>query len=439
MLSFGRRVINNVRQATAFMTPSQQQIRRLNIHEYQSMAVLEKFGVTVPRGSVAKTPQEAEAAARSLGSNVDFVVKAQVLAGGRGLGKFVPSGFEGGVQMCNTPEEVSAVSEQMLGQTLVTKQTGAEGKPCNSVFVVERLFLRRETYFAILMDRAYNGPVMIGSPRGGVNIEDVAAKTPEKIFKEPVDIMAGVNMDQCRRLAKNMGFTGEKVEKAAEEMKRLYSTFIRKDCTLVEVNPFGETIDGRVVVCDAKLNFDDNAAYRQKDVFTLRDTSQEDSREVQAAQFDLNYIGLDGEIGCMVNGAGLAMATMDIIKLHGGAPANFLDVGGGATESQVVEAFKILNNDNKVQAILVNIFGGIMRCDVIALGIIKAASQLGLTKPLVVRLKGTNVEAAKKLIEESGLRMIFTEDLDDAAAKSVNITKILRMAKESRLDISFDM
>ena len=339
----------------------------------------------------------------------------------------------------NSSDEAASFAGKMLGNTLVTKQTGKEGKPCNKVMLMERLYLRRETYFSILMDRQYNGPVMVGSPEGGMAIEDVAAATPEKIFTEPVDIIAGVQQEQVDRMAANLGYKGDQAVQAAEIMTSLYNTFIDTDATMIEINPFAETADGQVYVCDSKLNFDDNAEFRQEEVFGYRDRSQEDQREVEASQYDLNYIGLDGSIGCLVNGAGLAMATMDIIQLHGGAPANFLDVGGGATAAQVQKAFELLNADDSVKAILVNIFGGIMRCDVIALGIVNAAKEIGLGKPVIIRLQGTNVEEARALIESSGFRMIIADDLDDAASKAVRISDIVKQAEEIQIGVSFEL
>ena len=305
--------------------------------------------------------------------------------------------------------------------------------------LMERLYLRRETYFSILYDRQYNGPVMIGSPVGGTSIEDVAASTPELIFTEPIDIVEGIKQEQVDTMAINMGFKGDQAVQAATIMKQLYQMFLDKDATQIEINPFAETANGEVYVCDSKLNFDDNAEFRQEEIFGYRDRSQEDSREVEASQFDLNYIGLDGSIGCLVNGAGLAMATMDIIKIHGGSPANFLDVGGGATAAQVQKAFELLNSDKSVKAILVNIFGGIMRCDVIALGIVNAAKEIGLGKPVIIRLQGTNVEEARALIESSGFRMIIADDLDDAASKAVRISDIVRQAEEIQIGVSFEL
>jgi len=299
--------------------------------------------------------------------------------------------------------------------------------------------LRKEMYLAILMDRSKGGPAFVVSPQGGMDIETVAKETPEAIYVEPVDITKGPQKEQLTRVAEKMGFSPNKVEEAAEEIRKLYEFFIKHDCTLLEINPMAETANGQVMAMDAKLNFDDNASYRQPEIFALRDKSQEDSREVRATEFDLNYIGLDGSIGCLVNGAGLAMATMDMIKLHGGSPANFLDVGGGASQKQVSEAIKIISSDPNVKSIMINIFGGIMKCDIIALGLIAAVKELGIKIPLVVRLQGTNVAAAKKIMEESGLRMIYEEDLDEAAQKVVRIAEIVTLAEKAELDVSFQL
>jgi len=327
----------------------------------------------------------------------------------------------------------------MLGHKLVTKQTGAEGRPVHKVLVAKRHFLRRETYFAILLDRQYGGPVMVGSSQGGMDIEKVAHENPDAIIKEGIDIFKGIQPEQTARMAKALGFGEEQIPEVQRQMALLYKLFVEKDALLLEINPFVETSTGEVMCMDAKINFDPNASFRQKDVFELEDMSQKDPREVEAAKADLNYIGLDGNIGCLVNGAGLAMATMDIIKLNGGNPANFLDVGGGATKQQVQEAIKILSNDPKVRVILVNIFGGIMRCDVIALGLIAAAKELALKIPLVVRLQGTNVALAKQIMNESGLRIIAADDLDVAAQKAVNASKILEIAQEGNLSVSFEL
>lgn len=416
-----------------------QSVRNLNIHEYQAVQLFEKYGIPTSRSKVASTPDEAEKAAEALGGP-DFVVKAQVLAGGRGKGHFAPSGFRGGVHTALSSLEARSLAAKMINQNLITPQTGPEGKPCHKVLVSERLYLRREAYFAILMDRESQGPVMVASPAGGMDIEKVAAESPKLIFKEAIDLKTGPSDAQVTRLAQTMGFSGpNQVQQCAELMKKMYNLFVERDCTLVEINPLSETHDGRILAVDAKLNFDDNAVFRQKELNALRDPSQEDPREVEAEKAGLNYIGLDGNIGCLVNGAGLAMATLDVIKLSGGSPANFLDLGGGATKDQVMQAFQLLNQDPAVKAILVNIFGGIMRCDIIALGLIAAATELGLKKPVVIRLQGTNVDEAKKLIEESGLRMLTADDLGEAAQKVVRVVDILKMAEDAQLSVNFEL
>lgn len=322
--------------------------------------------------------------------------------------------------MINSSTAASSYASQMLGQELVTKQN-PKGIMCNRVYLMEKMNIKNEMYLSLLMDRASGGPVLVGSPRGGTSIEDVAASNPELIFKETIDIMEGLTAEACDRMAMNLGLTAgsDAHQKAAKIMTNLYAMFLKCDCTQIEINPLAETKDGDIVVCDAKVNFDDNAEFRNKEIHAKRDTTQEDPREVNASKYDLNYIGLDGSIGCMVNGAGLAMSTMDIIGLKGGSPANFLDVGGGATEEQVTKAFEILNSDDNVKCILVNIFGGIMKCDIIASGIIAAAKNIGLDKPLVVRLEGTNVAKGQALIKESGIKVVLADDLDDAAAKAV--------------------
>ena len=389
----------------------------MNIHEYQAKELLEKFGVATPPGRAASSPDEAEKIARELGTN-DLVVKAQVHAGGRGKGTFT-NGFKGGVHLCKSPAEVRDVAAKMLGQTLVTHQTGAAGRVVNKVLVAKSVEIAREIYFAILLDRATAAPLVVASTEGGVEIETVAEKSPEKIMREPIDPLAGMQPFQARKLAKQLQFESPQLKAAAKLFDGLYRTFIGLDCSMVEVNPLVVTPEGEVLALDAKFNFDDNALYRHPEVAALRDIAEEDPREVEASKHGLNYIGLDGNIACLVNGAGLAMATMDIIKFYGGSPANFLDVGGGANEEQVTEAFKILIGDKNVKAILVNIFGGIMKCDVIAQGIINAAKALKLSVPLVVRLEGTNVEAGKKLLAQSGLSLITADDLADAAQKAV--------------------
>jgi succinyl-CoA synthetase beta subunit len=395
----------------------------MNIHEYQAKELLQKFGVATPRGRVASTPDEAEAIAREMGGagparTVDLVVKAQIHAGGRGKGTFT-NGFKGGVHLVKSAKEAREVAAKMLGQTLVTHQTGPQGRAVNKVLIAESVEIAREIYFAILLDRATAAPLVVASTEGGVEIETVAAKSPEKIMREPVDPQAGLQPFQARKLAKQLAFDQSQMKAAAKLFDGLYRTFSACDCSMVEVNPLVVTKQGEVLALDAKFNFDDNALYRHPDVAALRDIAEEDPREVEASKHGLNYIGLDGNIACLVNGAGLAMATMDIIKFYGGSPANFLDVGGSATGEQVTEAFKILIADKSVKTILVNIFGGIMRCDVIAQGVIDAAKAVKLSVPLVVRLEGTNVEAGKKLLAASGLAVIAADDLADAAQKAV--------------------
>jgi len=389
----------------------------MNIHEYQAKELLQKFDVATTRGRVASTLDDAEQIARELG-DVDIVVKAQIHAGGRGKGTF-KNGFKGGVHVRRTPDEVRDVALKMLGQILVTHQTGPAGRTVNKLLIAESADIAREIYFAVLLDRATAAPVIVASTEGGVEIEAVAAKSPEKIIREPIDPLAGLQPFQTRKLAKQLGFESSQLKSASKLFEGLYRTFVAYDCSVVEVNPLVVTTKGDVLALDAKFNFDDNALYRHPEIAALRDIAEEDPREVEASKHGLNYIGLDGNIACLVNGAGLAMATMDIIKFYGGEPANFLDVGGGATEEQVTEAFKILIADKKVRAILVNIFGGIMKCDIIAQGIINAAKTLKLSVPLVVRLEGTNVEAGKKLIADSGLAVITADDLADAAQKAV--------------------
>jgi succinyl-CoA synthetase beta subunit len=389
----------------------------MNIHEYQAKELLEKFGVATTRGKVASTPAEAESIARDLGK-VDLVVKAQVHAGGRGKGTF-KNGFKGGVHLVKSAKEARDVAEKMLGQTLVTHQTGSAGRVVNKVLVTESAEIAREIYFAIIRDRPSASPLIVASTEGGVEIETVAAKSPEQIIREAIDPLAGLQPFQTRKVAKQLKFESSQLKAAAKLFDGLYRTFVGCDCSMVEINPLVVTPKGEVLALDAKLDFDDNALYRHPEIAAMRDTAEEDPREVEASKHGLNYIGLDGNIACLVNGAGLAMATMDIIKFYGGNPANFLDVGGGADEEQVTEAFKILIADKNVQAILVNIFGGIMKVDVIAQGIINAAKTVKLSVPLIVRLEGTNVEKGKKLLKESGVELIAANDLADAAQKAV--------------------
>uniref|UniRef100_A0A2P2M8Q1 Succinate--CoA ligase [ADP-forming] subunit beta, mitochondrial n=1 Tax=Rhizophora mucronata TaxID=61149 RepID=A0A2P2M8Q1_RHIMU len=376
----------------------QQQLRRLNVHEYQGAELMSKYGINVPKGVAVSSFDEVRKAIQDVFPNEnELVVKSQILAGGRGLGKF-KSGFEGGVHVVKA-EKAEETAGKMLGQILVTKQTGAQGKTVSKVYLCQKLSLVNEMYFAIMLDRTTAGPLIIACKKGGTSIEDLAEKFPDLIIKVPIDVFKGITDEDAAKVVDGLAPTVADRKDSIEQVKKLYKLFCDSDCTLLEINPIAETSDNQLVAADAKLNFDDNAAFRQKEIFALRDPTQEDPREVTAAKADLNYIGLDGEIGCMVNGAGLAMATMDIIKLHGGTPANFLDVGGNASEGQVVEAFKILTSDDKVKAILVNIFGGIMKCDVIASGIVNAAKQVALKVPVVVRLEGTNVDQGKRILK----------------------------------------
>src|SRR6516162_10681823 len=389
----------------------------MNIHEYQAKELLQKFDVATTRGRVAATLDDAEQIARELG-DIDIVVKAQIHAGGRGKGTF-KNGFKGGVHVRKTPDEVRDVAAKMLGQILVTHQTGPAGRLVNKVLVAESADIAREIYFAVLLDRATAAPLIVASTEGGVEIEAVAAKSPEKIIREPIDPLAGLQPYQARKLARQLGFESFQLKNASKLFEGLYRTFIAYDCSMVEVNPLVVTNKGEVLALDAKFDFDDNALYRHPEIVAMRDVNEEDPREVEASKYSLNYIGLDGNIACLVNGAGLAMATMDIIKYAGGMQANFLDVGGGASEEQVTEAFKILVSDQKVKAILVNIFGGIMRCDVIAQGIINAVKTVSLRVPLVVRLEGTNVDRGKKLLEASKLPIQAAPNLAEAARQVV--------------------
>ena len=404
----------------------------MNIHEYQAKELLQKFSVATTRGKVVSTPDEVAAIARELGDvdlatgrvrpNGGLVVKAQIHAGGRGKGTFT-NGFKGGVHVVKSPAEAREVAAKMLGQTLVTHQTGSVGRVVNKVLVAESAEIAREIYFAILLDRATAAPLIVASTEGGVEIEAVAAKSPEKIIREPIAPLAGLQPFQTRKLAKQLRFEQSQTKGATRLFDGLYRTFVGLDCSMVEVNPLVVTKKGEVLALDAKFDFDDNALYRHPEIAAMRDVAEEDPREVEASRHGLNYIGLDGNIACLVNGAGLAMATMDIIKFYGGNPANFLDVGGGADEEQVTEAFKILIADKNVQAILVNIFGGIMKVDVIAKGIINAAKTVKLGVPLVVRLEGTNVEKGKQILKQSGVSLIAADDLADAAQKAVTAAK----------------
>lgn len=384
----------------------------MNIHEYQGKAVLRSYGVSVPNGKVAFTVEEAVEAAKELGTDV-CVVKAQIHAGGRGKA--------GGVKVAKNSDEVRTYAESILGTTLVTHQTGPEGKEVKRLLIEEGCDIKKEYYVGLVLDRATSQVVLMASEEGGTEIEEVAEKTPEKIFKEYIDPAVGLQGFQARRIAFNINIPKELVGQAVKFMMGLYRAFIEKDCSIAEINPLVTTGEGKVMALDAKLNFDSNALYRHKDILELRDLDEEDSKEIEASKYDLNYIPLDGNIGCMVNGAGLAMATMDIIKHYHGDPANFLDVGGGATAEKVTEAFKIILSDKNVKGIFVNIFGGIMKCDVIAEGVIEATKQVGLELPLVVRLEGTNVELGKKILNESGLNIVAAESMADGAQKIVSL------------------
>ncbi|EIT85068.1 succinyl-CoA synthetase subunit beta [Fictibacillus macauensis ZFHKF-1] len=386
----------------------------MNIHEYQGKEVLRKYGVAVPNGKVAYSVEEAVEAAKELGSAVT-VVKAQIHAGGRGKA--------GGVKVAKNLDEVRTYANEILGKVLVTHQTGPEGKQVKRLLIEEGCDIKKEYYIGLVLDRATSSVVMMGSEEGGTEIEEVAEKTPEKIFKEVIDPAIGLQAFQARRLAFNINIPKELVNKAAKFMMSLYTAFVEKDCSIAEINPLVVTGDGNVMALDAKLNFDSNALYRQKDIVAYRDLEEEDAKEIEASKYDLSYIALDGNIGCMVNGAGLAMATMDIIKHYSGDPANFLDVGGGATAEKVTEAFKIILSDKKVKGIFVNIFGGIMKCDVIATGVVEATKQVGLDLPLVVRLEGTNVELGKKILKESGLNITSADSMADGAEKIVALVK----------------
>ena len=386
----------------------------MNIHEYQAKQVLEAYQVPVPRGHVAFTPDEAVKAAEELGGPV-WVVKAQIHAGGRGKG--------GGVKVVKSLEEVRDEATRMLGMTLITHQTGPEGREVGRIYVEDGSDIARELYLSALVDRATSRISFIASTEGGMDIEEVAAQTPEKILTIDVDPAGGISGHHGRQIAFALGLEGDQVKQATALIANLYRAFVEKDMSLLEINPLVVTGAGDLICLDAKVNFDSNALYRHDDIMDLRDLAEEDPAEVKASEFDLNYIKLDGTIGCMVNGAGLAMATMDIIKLYGAEPANFLDVGGGATKEKVTEAFKIIMADDEIEGILVNIFGGIMRCDVIAEGVVAAARETRLAVPLVVRLAGTNVELGQKILSESGLTIIPADDLDDAAEKIVAAVK----------------
>ncbi|GEN30414.1 succinyl-CoA synthetase beta subunit [Cerasibacillus quisquiliarum] len=384
----------------------------MNIHEYQAKEILRNYGVVVPNGYVAYTVDEAVEAAKKLDSSVT-VVKAQIHAGGRGKA--------GGVKVAKSIDEVRTYAEEILGKVLVTPQTGPEGREVKRLYIEEGCDIKKEYYVGIVLDRATSRVVLMASEEGGMEIEEVAAETPEKIFKEVIDPVVGLMPYQARRLAFNINIPEESISKAVKFMMGLYNAYVDKDCSIAEINPLVVTGEGDVLALDAKMNFDDNALFRQKDVLELRDLAEEDEKEIEASKYDLSYIALDGNIGCMVNGAGLAMATMDIIKHYGGEPANFLDVGGGATADKVTEAFKIILSDPNVKGIFVNIFGGIMKCDIIAEGVVQATKEVGLEIPLVVRLEGTNVELGKKILNESGLNITSADSMADGAEKIVSM------------------
>jgi len=386
----------------------------VKIHEYQAKSVLARFGVPVPRGEVAFTPAEVSEIARRLGGDV-VVVKAQIHAGGRGKG--------GGVKLAKSAQEAEEVAKQMIGMTLVTHQTGPEGRKVGRVLIEEGLQIDRELYLSILIDRAAEAPVIIASAAGGMDIEEVAAKEPEKILREHIDRGAGIAPFQARKLAFGMGLQGGAVNRLVKVLDSIYKAFLETDASMIEINPLILTKGGDLLALDAKVTFDDNALYRHPDLREFRDITEEDPLEVEASKFSLNYIRLDGNIGCMVNGAGLAMATMDIIKLAGGEPANFLDVGGGANAEQIKNAFRILMADKNVKAVLINIFGGILRCDILARGVIDAVTELGVPVPIVVRMEGTNVEEGKRMLAESGLNFTSADGMGDAATKGVALAK----------------
>ena len=396
----------------------------MNIHEYQGKAVLKEFGAPVSRGVAVLDAKDAEAAAKELGGPL-WVVKSQIHAGGRGKGKFkeASAGDKGGVRLAKSVEEVVANVKQMLGATLVTLQTGPAGKQVNRLYIEEGSDIAKEFYLSMLVDRATSRIAFVVSTEGGMDIEDVAHKTPEKIITFSVDPATGIMGHHGRRVAKALNLKGDLAKQAQSLIEKLYAAFVAKDMEMLEINPLIVTTDGNLKCLDAKVSFDNNALYRHPDIAALRDETEEDKAELEASKYDLNYITLDGTIGCMVNGAGLAMATMDIIKLYGESPANFLDVGGGASKEKVTAAFKIITADPNVKGILINIFGGIMKCDIIAEGVIAAVKEVGLKVPLVVRLEGTNVDQGKKIISESKLNVIPADDLDDAAQKIVKAVK----------------
>ena len=386
----------------------------MNVHEYQAKKLLSDFGVKVPGGQVAFNAEEVSEVLDTLNS-ARYVVKAQIHAGGRGKG--------GGIKVVDNAQDASQAAAEIIGMNLVTHQTGPEGKRVGSVLIEEASSIEKEFYLGMVIDRSREKVVVMGSPEGGVEIEEVAARSPEKIIKEHVDISLGIQPYQCRKIAYFLGLQGQSVRQAVSLISSLYRVFIEKDCSLAEINPLVLTSDGNIVALDAKINFDDNALFRHRDIAGLRDREEEDPLELEASDAGISFVKLDGNIGCLVNGAGLAMATMDIIKHHGGEPANFLDVGGGATTEQVTKAFKMILSDENVKAVFVNIFGGIMKCDTIADGIVEAAGEVGINVPLVVRLEGTNVEAGREILSNSGLDIETGADMKEAASKVVEAAK----------------
>ncbi|SBS97492.1 ATP-specific succinyl-CoA synthetase beta subunit, putative [Plasmodium ovale curtisi] len=433
--NIGRHILNNVGRSNLL------QKRYLSIHEYLSVDLLRSHNIPCPQGFPAKTPEEAEEKALELQNvcgDVDLVIKAQILSGGRGIGIFKENNFEGGVHICRNSMEIKDIASKMLNNTLVTKQTGMEGKKCKTVFICERFYIRKERYVAFLLDRNSDGVLLIGSSIGGSSIEEISKKTPDAIYKMNIDITNGLTDGQAREFCEKIGFKNNELDIVTDLILNLYKVFKMYDCTLLEINPLSETNDGRVLCCDAKLNFDDNAEYRQKEIFKNRDLSQENVEEIEARKYNLNYVSLDGNIACMVNGAGLAMATLDLILLHKGSPSNFLDVGGSATEEEICEALKIINKNNNAKVCFINILGGIMRCDIIARGIINATKQIDFKKPLIIRLEGTNEGEAAKLIQESQIKCILCQDMNLAAEKSVAVASIIDIANKSGVRVAFE-
>eukprot|EP00928_Gymnodinium_smaydae_P036953 TRINITY_DN2573_c0_g1_i5.p1 TRINITY_DN2573_c0_g1~~TRINITY_DN2573_c0_g1_i5.p1 ORF type:complete len:427 (-),score=132.85 TRINITY_DN2573_c0_g1_i5:67-1347(-) len=426
MSSIARPLSRKLQRGLVPPTTCAVQRRFLNLHEYQAQKIFQQFGVTVPQNVPVFSVSEAVEKCKDFPGD-DVVVKSQVLAGGRGLGYFKENNFQGGVHIV-PKEKVSEIADKMLGKTLITKQTGAEGKPNNTLMLAEKVSIADEKYFAILMDRGSNGPLIIASKTGGTSIEDIAEADPTAILKMPVDIISGITSEMATKMATDMGYKGDQIKAAAELICNLYNVFIECDCTMLEINPLATLEDGRVLVCDSKVGFDDNAEFRQKAIHEQRDTSQENPIEVEAKKYDLNYIKLDGNVACMVNGAGLAMSTMDLLSTLGGSPANFLDVGGASTVETMTAAFKIIMGDQNVKSIFVNIFGGIARCDHIAEAVVAGVKAVGgnealKAKPLVVRLEGTNVEKGMEIIKASGVDAFLTNDFTTGAKEAVRLSK----------------